>query len=210
MEIWQTMNASIMNGIHATDEFLPGDLHVRRRAPALYRKLFATLVEKSEPMLRYSNDGQNNGSSDSNDEDTAQLLPAQNDKVSASKRIRRRLAALDWISLYAIAVNEENAAGGRIVTAPTNGAAGVIPGGAKAFEKTHGGNFPLGVCQGGEMGVSCMELPPVDVFDNEACGEVKREGPLPPAPGSISHFYHCVRSRWHHLPSRKTTRSSST
>ena len=34
---------------------------------------------------------------------------------------------LDWVSLFAIAVNEENAAGGRIVTAPTNGAAGVIP-----------------------------------------------------------------------------------
>jgi L-serine dehydratase len=36
-------------------------------------------------------------------------------------------AILDWVSLYALAVNEENAAGGRIVTAPTNGAAGVIP-----------------------------------------------------------------------------------
>ncbi|ACI51952.1 L-serine dehydratase 1 [Gluconacetobacter diazotrophicus PA1 5] len=35
--------------------------------------------------------------------------------------------AMDWISLFAIAVNEENAAGGRVVTAPTNGAAGVIP-----------------------------------------------------------------------------------
>jgi L-serine dehydratase len=34
---------------------------------------------------------------------------------------------LDWISLFAIAVNEENAAGGRVVTAPTNGAAGVVP-----------------------------------------------------------------------------------
>lgn len=34
---------------------------------------------------------------------------------------------MDWVSLYAIAVNEENAAGGRIVTAPTNGAAGVVP-----------------------------------------------------------------------------------
>lgn len=34
---------------------------------------------------------------------------------------------MDWISLYAIAVNEENAAGGRVVTAPTNGAAGIIP-----------------------------------------------------------------------------------
>ena len=37
------------------------------------------------------------------------------------------LAAMDWVNLYAMAVNEENAAGGRVVTAPTNGAAGVIP-----------------------------------------------------------------------------------
>ncbi|KAG0014584.1 hypothetical protein BGZ81_000371 [Podila clonocystis] len=37
------------------------------------------------------------------------------------------LPALDYLSVYAIAVNEENAAGGRVVTAPTNGAAGVIP-----------------------------------------------------------------------------------
>ena len=37
------------------------------------------------------------------------------------------LKALDWVTLYALAVNEENAAGGRIVTAPTNGAAGIIP-----------------------------------------------------------------------------------
>lgn len=37
------------------------------------------------------------------------------------------LMALDWVSLFALAVNEENAAGGRVVTAPTNGAAGIIP-----------------------------------------------------------------------------------
>ncbi|MDX1402383.1 MAG: L-serine ammonia-lyase [Kiloniellales bacterium] len=37
------------------------------------------------------------------------------------------LTVMDWISLYALAVNEENAAGGRVVTAPTNGAAGVLP-----------------------------------------------------------------------------------
>ncbi len=37
------------------------------------------------------------------------------------------LDAMDWVNLYALAVNEENAAGGRVVTAPTNGAAGVIP-----------------------------------------------------------------------------------
>ncbi len=44
------------------------------------------------------------------------------------------LEGLDWVSLYALAVNEENAAGGRIVTAPTNGAAGVIPAVLKYFE----------------------------------------------------------------------------
>jgi len=37
------------------------------------------------------------------------------------------LQVLDWVNLYALAVNEENAAGGRVVTAPTNGAAGIIP-----------------------------------------------------------------------------------
>ncbi len=37
------------------------------------------------------------------------------------------LTILDWVNLYALAVNEENAAGGRVVTAPTNGAAGIIP-----------------------------------------------------------------------------------
>ncbi len=37
------------------------------------------------------------------------------------------LAAMDWVTLWALAVNEENAAGGRVVTAPTNGAAGIVP-----------------------------------------------------------------------------------
>jgi len=37
------------------------------------------------------------------------------------------LIALDWVNLWALAVNEENAAGGRVVTAPTNGAAGIVP-----------------------------------------------------------------------------------
>lgn len=40
---------------------------------------------------------------------------------------RDPLAPLDWVTVYAMAVNEENAAGGRVVTAPTNGAAGVVP-----------------------------------------------------------------------------------
>ena len=41
--------------------------------------------------------------------------------------MRDPLNVLDWIGLYALAVNEENASGGRVVTAPTNGAAGIIP-----------------------------------------------------------------------------------
>jgi len=41
--------------------------------------------------------------------------------------LRDPLQVLDWVNLYALAVNEENAAGGRVVTAPTNGAAGIIP-----------------------------------------------------------------------------------
>ncbi|WP_455474624.1 L-serine ammonia-lyase [Bartonella sp. B30(2025)] len=43
------------------------------------------------------------------------------------KNYNRPFLANDWLSVYAIAVNEENAAGGRVVTAPTNGAAGVVP-----------------------------------------------------------------------------------
>ena len=41
--------------------------------------------------------------------------------------LRDPLTVIDWVGLYAMAVNEENAAGGRVVTAPTNGAAGIIP-----------------------------------------------------------------------------------
>jgi len=41
--------------------------------------------------------------------------------------LRDPLTVLDWVNLYALAVNEENAAGGRVVTAPTNGAAGILP-----------------------------------------------------------------------------------
>jgi L-serine dehydratase len=50
-------------------------------------------------------------------------------KLSTQPEISLRdpLTTLDWVNLYALAVNEENAAGGRVVTAPTNGAAGIVP-----------------------------------------------------------------------------------
>lgn len=52
----------------------------------------------------------------------------RNELVShPEKALQDQLTVMDWVNLYAMAVNEENAAGGRVVTAPTNGAAGVIP-----------------------------------------------------------------------------------
>ncbi|MCU0793830.1 MAG: L-serine ammonia-lyase [Opitutaceae bacterium] len=86
--IWQAMQACINRGI-AEEGVLPGGLNVRRRAPALHRKL--------------------------------------REREAGGNLISDTLAALDWVNLYALAVNEENAAGGRVVTAPTNGAAGIIP-----------------------------------------------------------------------------------
>lgn len=50
------------------------------------------------------------------------------------------LQANDWLSVYAMAVNEENASGGRIVTAPTNGAAGVIPATLRYYTRFHDGS----------------------------------------------------------------------
>ena len=47
--------------------------------------------------------------------------------VHGESALKDPLSIMDWINLYAIAVSEENAAGGRIVTAPTNGAAGIVP-----------------------------------------------------------------------------------
>lgn len=59
----------------------------------------------------------------------------------SEESLRDPLSMLDWVNLYAMAVNEENAAGGRVVTAPTNGAAGVIPAVLHYYVKfMHGSN----------------------------------------------------------------------
>ena len=56
-------------------------------------------------------------------------------------RFKDPLKAMDWVSLYAIAVNEENANGGKVVTAPTNGASGIIPAVLRYYlEFTRNGN----------------------------------------------------------------------
>ena len=54
------------------------------------------------------------------------------------------LSVIDWINLWALAVNEENAAGGRVVTAPTNGAAGIVPAVLRYYER-----FAPGACAKG-------------------------------------------------------------
>ena len=51
-----------------------------------------------------------------------------------------KLAMMDWINLWAMAVNEENAAGGRVVTAPTNGAAGIVPAVIRYLEQAYNGS----------------------------------------------------------------------
>ena len=60
------------------------------------------------------------------------------DKLSASPQSNEREQLFDWLNCYAMAVNEENAAGGRVVTAPTNGAAGIIPAVMRFYCKTAG------------------------------------------------------------------------
>lgn len=57
------------------------------------------------------------------------------------------LNILDWVNLYALAVNEENAAGGRVVTAPTNGAAGIVPAVLHYYDRFCAGANPKGIEQ---------------------------------------------------------------
>jgi L-serine dehydratase len=96
--IWETMLSCIYKGCH-TEGQLPGGLQVRRRAFDLNKKLL-------------------NNASYATQEEWMQLI--QNGGVDFKY-------ILDWVSCFALAVNEENASFGRVVTAPTNGAAGVIP-----------------------------------------------------------------------------------
>jgi L-serine dehydratase len=56
------------------------------------------------------------------------------------RQISDPLAAMDFVNLWAMAVNEENAAGGRVVTAPTNGAAGLVPAVLRFFVRFHNGS----------------------------------------------------------------------
>ncbi len=98
LRIWQVMKECTYRGCH-TSGILPGGLNVTRRAKELNVKLLAGA--------------------------------AYNDYNSWIEAIQKGgkdfKYILDWVSCFALAVNEENASFGRVVTAPTNGAAGVIP-----------------------------------------------------------------------------------
>ncbi|GJJ69675.1 L-serine dehydratase [Entomortierella parvispora] len=134
--IWNTMDSAIKNGCLSTEAMLPGRLAVRRRAPGLYKKLLKGLYTTTPMYATAVSGGKKLGSvegllgSPSGDESLVkQAQPERGiDRVLPKRTVKRlMLPALDYLSVYAIAVNEENAAGGRVVTAPTNGAAGVIP-----------------------------------------------------------------------------------
>ena len=111
LEIWKVMRECIYRGCHARGE-LPGGLRVVRRAENINRNL---LKEKTytnyDEWLTLIQQGGNNFR-----------------------------YILDWVSCFALAVNEENAAFGRVVTAPTNGAAGVVPAVLQYFTAFCNGN----------------------------------------------------------------------
>jgi L-serine dehydratase len=61
--------------------------------------------------------------------------PALHRALGQRRDTGRPMRELDWVNAYAVAVNEENAAGGRVVTAPTNGAAGIVPAVLRFYEE---------------------------------------------------------------------------
>ncbi len=103
MTLWGVMRDGIYRGCH-TDGLLPGGLDVARRAAPTARALMASVGMDSD------------------------AYPDADAWFDALAGHRWRFAdVLRWTSAFALAVNEENASLGRVVTAPTNGAAGVIP-----------------------------------------------------------------------------------
>lgn len=98
LKIWQVMRDCTYRGCH-TQGVLPGGLSVKRRAAELNKKLL-----KGKAYSSYD-----------------EWIAAIRQGGTSFQYI------LDWVSCFALAVNEENASFGRVVTAPTNGAAGVIP-----------------------------------------------------------------------------------
>src|SRR5690606_21595955 len=109
-QLFATMRDCMYRGCHTTG-MLPGGLRVERRAYKLNKRLIA-----GRPYADYPS--------------WVSAIRAGGDHFRYT---------LDWVSCFALAVNEENAAFGRVVTAPTNGAAGVIPAVLQYFIVFHDG-----------------------------------------------------------------------
>ncbi|KAF8633243.1 hypothetical protein AX15_001439 [Amanita polypyramis BW_CC] len=152
MRIWRVMDDCIRTGVSATEPTLPGRLGLRRRAPALYRRLmrgfYPGVTSVATPMYMPIDAsvaqiiiGEPTQSSERNRFSGLQSDINDNFSKTLATRVvgslqhpvlptpprRTEIPAIDFLSCYATAVNEVNAAGGRIVTSPTNGAAGIIP-----------------------------------------------------------------------------------
>ncbi|KAI1084932.1 L-serine ammonia-lyase [Whalleya microplaca] len=155
--IWEVMDNSILEGVEAPlNTTLPGSLKLHRRAPALYKRLTRGLYPSHTQSVSAGPErGQLASPSSSNRERTppgtgivespksTTMTPSRREiigkrgpprvhgslyhPVMPSPLRRTTFPAMDYLTVYAMAVNETNAAGGRIVTAPTNGAAGIIP-----------------------------------------------------------------------------------
>jgi L-serine deaminase len=130
LEIWRYMDNSIRSGCLSRETYLPGSIRARRRAPRLYNNLLRGLYKSTGGIEPHGEQLPGNFVNATNN--SVPTLTPNKELQHAStmprqQRKRMQLPALDYLSVYAIAVNEENAAGGRVVTAPTNGAAGVIP-----------------------------------------------------------------------------------
>ncbi|KAM0714118.1 hypothetical protein Q7P37_011082 [Cladosporium fusiforme] len=147
--IWQVMDDSILEAVQAPkDSVLPGSLNLHRRAPALYSRLTRGLYPLHTQPSGSATD-EPSPRSKGNQTDKSAAPPSLNKSAALTRKhidrapirvhgspehpiapspIRRTaFPAMDHLTVYAMAVNETNAAGGRIVTAPTNGAAGIIP-----------------------------------------------------------------------------------
>ena len=153
--LWEVMDNCIKEGVQAPlNSILPGSLQLRRRAPALYQRLTKGLYPEQPlmevPELTSPSQSQSQSQSQSPSLGSGQtsVIPVPRTSMSMQRRLRNRtpriqgspihpislvparsatFPAMDYLTVYAIAVNETNAAGGRVVTAPTNGAAGIIP-----------------------------------------------------------------------------------
>lgn len=140
LDLWHVMDSSIHAGVSSTEPVLPGRLQVRRRAPHLYRRLFKGFYPSLIPPHPSSSSGSSLPPPSATQPLTLQhglnhhappppspsgggaplVVGSFDHPLPPTPRTKGQFPAIDWLSCYAIAVNEVNASGGRVVTAPTN------------------------------------------------------------------------------------------